>query len=711
VRKQQPKVRQNAGLGLLIGATMVQSACGGYKKGPSKSAEAEPTPTLALYADCNDMQADIRSLLEMQRINEKEQEDYYYGQTYTRRVNAAPKAMAPTAAFSADNGGAVSTSVNKDSVTNTESAAGATNVQERGVDESDYVKIGAAHIYVHRGSVVKVTDRATLKELGEISVSGLTHITLYAEDHRLTVIGLNQANRTVVRLYNGAPGAVPTVAKEHSFRGDYLDTRLLEGQLITVFRSDLPMRTEVASRSSNAQDQAELSLTPVTLDEGSQSVDGVGCSAIAKPIIRDVDLRMSRVATINTLNVEKAVQQIAAVGGGDMIYMTTRNIYLVKQNRVWWPWIAPVTALPFSQSRKNSLATLWEQRRNSEFLYLTKVSITRDGQLVTTATGRVEGRVKDQWAFKELAQDNLLSVATTTGQIAAEGAQKALNHLYVLEQQGTELKDAAPVQHFAPGEDIRSVRHVGAVAYIVTFKKTDPLFAFDLSQPRSPKILGELKIPGFSTYMHPLADGRLLGVGFDAIDQGNFAFFDGIQVSLFDTKDPRNMARLDNHILGQRGSGSDVTGDHHAFYYDAAAKLIGIPVVTVGEEGNQAIRLGRVSGSNVDFAGAVLYRFEGDKINEVTRISHNDLMPQNCRTLLSGNSWWQNKYRSLDINRMFTLDGRLVSISRFGIKAHDLNAPDKVTTSMVFSGNNTQACADEFDPDNFGSVSPGRRFD
>jgi uncharacterized secreted protein with C-terminal beta-propeller domain len=103
--------------------------------------------------------------------------------------------------------------------------------------------------------------------------------------------------------------------------------------------------------------------------------------------------------------------------------------------------------------------------------------------------------------------------------LSCQGERRALNRLYVLEQVGNELRPAAPLQDFAPVEDIRSVRHVGATAYIVTFKKTDPLFAFDLCQLRDPKMLGELKIPGFSTNMHPLADDRLLGVGFDAIDQ------------------------------------------------------------------------------------------------------------------------------------------------------------------------------------------------
>jgi len=687
---------------VILGVFLINSSCSALKLNSKKSqpqpdyggyGDAEAKPILSLYADCSEIQADIRSQLEMRKNNDVARWAYYHSRSGIHGARM-PKS-APDAAVSSMATSDQANPSNEFAAEQSAGQGGATNVQEQGVDESDFVKIGSDHIFVHRDAAVKVSDRATLKELGEVSVADLTHVNLYADGSRLTVIGFKQGpsselgprgelvtfgNRTIlqsdgdtiVRIYATAKGKLPGLVKEHFFRGDYLDTRLLEGQLLTVFRGNLPMVAAVVG---------EVPHLPVALDQGSTTINGVACSAIAKPIIRDVDLRMSRLAVINTVATNKAVQQMATVGGGDMIYMTTRNIYLVKQNRTWWPWVQP--------ANDRAEEAYWQPQQNSEAVYLTKVSLTRDGQLLTTAVGRVPGRVKDQWAFKELADDNLLSVATTTGQLWAEGDQKALNHLYILEQSGSELKTAAPVQDFAPGEDIRSVRHVDKIAYIVTFKKTDPLFAFDLSQPRAPKILGELKIPGFSTYMHPLADGRLLGIGFDAIEQGGFALFDGIQVSLFDTSNPRELGRLDHHTLGKRGSGSDVTGDHHAFYYDVGTKLIGVPVVMVNDDRASNIEL---AGQATEFSGAVLYRLEGDKLNELTRISHADLMPPGCKRALAGTLWWQDRFQSLDINRMYTLDGRLISISRFGIKSHELQDPDKVTGSTVFSRAGEELC-------------------
>jgi inhibitor of cysteine peptidase len=188
--------------------------------------------------------------------------------------------------------------------------------------------------------------------------------------------------------------------------------------------------------------------------------------------------------------------------------------------------------------------------------------------------------------------------------------------------------------------------------------------------------------------MHPLAKGRLLGIGFDAIDKGSFAVLDGVQISLFDTSDPTNLARLDNHVLGKRGSGSDVTGNHHAFYYDEPAKLIGVPVVTVSQPSFSRFN----SDERVEFSGAVMYRLEADKIREIARLSHVDLMPQMCRNRLQGSWSWQGQYQSLDINRLYTVDGRLLSISRFGIKAHSLDDPSKVTQSVSFIRVDNEIC-------------------
>jgi uncharacterized secreted protein with C-terminal beta-propeller domain len=688
-------------LNILLVCIFLNASCGAFnlrsKKnhGPDEPDYDLPpsgfVPSLGLYANCQEIQEDIRSQLELQRRNQAAQQAYYNS---LPRFPFKSATMENSTASSAPDSFAGGSAKNASSASSA-GADGATNVQEKGVDEADFVKISQNHLFVYSHNRIKVSDRSTLKELGHIDVRDLTHVTLYTKDDRLILLGhwtpsspvdstfgLERAStpdsvqtsdeKTVVKVFSTSKGSLPTLVKEHTFRGDYLDTRMLEDQLIIVFRDTMPLKT--IGTHGNPLDQT------VALDQNQATVHGVRCSSFVKPLVPDMDLRISIITALDTKNSDKTPQHLATVGGGDLIYMTTRNIYLAKYSRVWWPWIDP---------RNQEQVNAWEHLRQMENLYLTKVSFTRDGQLVATAAGSVVGRVKDQWAFKELPEENLLSVATTTGQaFGRQGLREGANHLFILEQKGSHLSVTAPVQHFAPGEDIRSVRYVGNIAYIVTFKTVDPLFAFDLSQPRAPKILGELKIPGFSTYMHPLAQGRLLGIGFDAIDKGSFAVLDGVQVSLFDTSDPRNLARLDNHVLGKRGSGSDVTGNHHAFYYDELSKLVGVPVVMVNQSPSSMFN----TYERVEFSGAVMYRLEGDKIREIARISHIDLMPQICRNSLQGSWSWQDRYQSLDINRLYTVDGRLLSISRFGIKAHSLDDPSMVAQSVQFSGVDNENC-------------------
>src|SRR5690606_17148454 len=131
--------------------------------------------------------------------------------------------------------------------------------------------------------------------------------------------------------------------------------------------------------------------------------------------------------------------------------------------------------------------------------------------------------------------------ATTNGQIWDPNVYSTIT---TLDEKGSKLVELGRIDHLAPTEDIRSVRFRGDVGYVVTFKKTDPLFVLDLSDPSAPTVEGELKIPGFSTYMHPLDEGHLLTMGYDADDQGNFAWFQGIQLQIIGVSDLANPALL-----------------------------------------------------------------------------------------------------------------------------------------------------------------------
>ena len=196
-------------------------------------------------------------------------------------------------------------------------------------------------------------------------------------------------------------------------------------------------------------------------------------------------------------------------------------------------------------------------------------------------SGRVTGHVLNQFSLDEY-QGNL-RVATSTGHVPSPTVHSTVS---VLGWEGNRLLSKGAVDNIAPTEDIRAVRFIGPRGYVVTFKKTDPLFVLDLADPAAPKMQGELKIPGFSTYIHPLDDQHLLSMGYDADDQGSFAYFNGIQLQIMNVADPANPSLLFKETIGTRGSSSEALTDHLAFNYFAEKKMLAIPMTICEGGGN-----------------------------------------------------------------------------------------------------------------------------
>lgn len=570
-----------------------------------------------------------------------------------------------------------------------------TNVQEQGVDEPDAMKIGKNHIYVLRGNKLAVADRETLALVGQTEIAS-NNMSLYAEDDYLVTIttveksdnkGSSSCYRgycrftepvTQVKLFKSEKGQMPSALKDWQFSGEVLDSRLSSGRLILVFKdqinvdddgynmlhgrtiSSYRLFTSDIGKTANSKDPFanEPIAMPLVLDDDG-AANGVACANFIQDPSDNTELVISKVVSINTLTPEEAPKSLAVQGGADAIYMTTQSLYLMRQPR--WSY--------------------WGAEGSNENLLITKISFSAEtGDIQFKATGMVDGRFKDQWAFNEYEEQGILAIATT---------KLPDNNLWLLKEneESHNLDVVASVQGFGYQEDIRSVRYIDNMAYIVTFKKTDPVFAFDLTDPMDPKLLSELKIPGFSTYMHPLGNGLMLGVGFDALDMGSFAWFQGLQVSLFDISDPRELKRLDNQVMGDRGSYSEVTWDHHAFYFDAANKIVGIPLVELHRpEGSSA----STYGNELGFSGAILFNIS-DKLTPIARVSHSELVPEECKR--AGGQWWQNETKSFDINRLFKVDERLLTLSRFGIKAHDPAQPTTTTASLAFPSNGPVSCS------------------
>jgi hypothetical protein len=261
--------------------------------------------------------------------------------------------------------------------------------------------------------------------------------------------------------------------------------------------------------------------------------------------------------------------------------------------------------------------------------------------------------------------EGFLRVATSSGHVPNPDVHSTLT---VLRQRGNVLVQAGIVDRLAPGEDIRSVRFAGDRGFIVTFKKTDPLFVLDLKDPTRPTVQAELKIPGYSTYMHMMDDQHLLSIGYDADDEGYFAWFTGVMLQIFDVSDPKSPKRTHKEVIGTRGSSSEALTNHLAFTYFAPRDLLALPMTICEDPG----AYGGSYGSNMTFSGLMVYDVTVD-----TGFSLRGKVEHPVGLGISCNNWWTDA--TSQVKRSIVMEDYVFSISEELVKINHL---DDLTTDV-----------------------------
>ncbi len=271
-------------------------------------------------------------------------------------------------------------------------------------------------------------------------------------------------------------------------------------------------------------------------------------------------------------------------------------------------------------------------------------------------SGVVPGHVLNQFAMDEWRGH--LRVATTRGKVPSPDVESAVS--IFAEGAGGNLVRVGALEHLARGEDVRAVRFDDDRGYLVTFKKTDPLFVLDLHDASHPAVLGELKIPGFSTYLHRVDPTHLLSIGFDADDHGDFAYFDGVLLQLFDVSRPTEPRLLHREKLGTRGSSSAAATNHLAFNYLAEKGLLAIPMTICGGGGD-----GR-NGDDLSFAGLLVYRVGIDKgFERLGGVAH-------AKGGSSCGAWWSKATSA--VKRSVFLDDLVYSMAMDRVKVQRMGA-------------------------------------
>ena len=463
-----------------------------------------------------------------------------------------------------------------------------TNTQEAGVDEGDIVETDGRHVYVANTDGLRIVAVADAEVVAEPDLPEGSH-QLLLDGPRLVVITSSWSGSpdTIVSLYDVADPANPSLLRRSHLEGSVVATRGIDAVARLVISTSFDQRlpfvqpNQFGLDEESALERNKAIIADSTIDDWlprwfDEAGDGgfgpmqpvLPCEVVAAPG-QFSGLGLTWIASIGVLGDGTPVGSAGVVSTGDTVYASTDNLYIATQNWDWW-WGGPVP-LPVDIDATAPTATDDEAivEPGPPPTLIHQFTLDAGTGATYVASGEVDGRLLNQFAMSEYEGD--LRVATTTDDWGGSGDQSE-STVYVLRPNGTELEEISSVTGLGKGEQIHSVRFIGDVGYVVTFRQIDPLYVLDLSDPANPVLDGELKIPGYSAYLHPVGEGLLLGVGQDATDEGRTT---GTQLSLFDVGDPTNPQRISTLAIGGQ---SEVEWDHRAFLFWEPDGTIVLPV-------------------------------------------------------------------------------------------------------------------------------------
>jgi hypothetical protein len=483
-----------------------------------------------------------------------------------------------------------------------------TNDYVAGVDEPDRVKTDGRRIVTVSNGVLEVIDAASRTVTGRLDLSATGQDMAYGSvnlllsgDHALVLASAGP-------VAGGAPGpgdsAQPaygsrlllvdlagrlSVMSSYTVGGSLIDARQIGPAVRVVISSqprlDFPAQPDSTSNAQRvAANQAVISRAGLDAwlpqyeetSGGATSAGHIACSAVSRP----ATYSGANLLTVLTFDLGSGAlgsgDGVSIVADGNTVYGTDTSLYVAGDER----WLAEAAASAGrGMPAEGAAGTPGRAAGQQTDIY--RFDITKPGPPRFAAGGSVPGYLIDQYALSQW--QGYLRVATTTGTSWAladgppAGAQASSSAVYVLSTRGPVMRLAGHVTGLGPAERIYSVRFMGPVGYVVTFRQTDPLYTVDLSDPAQPRVRGSVALTGYSAYLHPASDTRLIGIGRQADAMGHIG---GTQVSLFDVSDLAAPTRLATFALTATISSAEF--DPHAFLYWPAAHLMVVPLQVTG---------------------------------------------------------------------------------------------------------------------------------
>ena len=509
------------------------------------------------------------------RTAESYDEIYAYLEAYQQEQESRDFKVSSRGASAADGGVESAASTAADSASAYAGSYSDTNVRQEGVGEADIVKTDGRWIYTLSDDCeIGIADtEGGLTEAGVICEDRQIR-EFYVQDDRLMLLASagEDGSGTALVTYDISDRGNPEKIGEVTQSGDYQSSRLVGDHLyvFSLFYADMYAGPEARESYIPQAGGMLLKESSIWLPDRSDPSQYL--------VMTSTDIQAP----------DRLVDSQALFAGYGEVYVSNENIY----------WYEAV-------SRNTGLGWVTDTQ-------IRKVSY-QDGHLKVLAKGTVPGYINDSFSIDEYGGN--LRVVTT---------DERDNGLYIL---GPDLEELGSIENLAKDEQVYSARLMGDTGYFVTFRNTDPLFSVDLSDPEDPQVLGELKIPGFSEYLHPYGDGLLLGIGMDADEETGAT--GGMKLSMFDVSDPANVQEKDTFVMENVYSG-DVLYDYRAALVDPERNLIGFSaydgareryyVFSYDRESGFTCRMeARVSGAGYSAArglyiGDVLYVVKGNII-------------------------------------------------------------------------------------------------
>jgi uncharacterized secreted protein with C-terminal beta-propeller domain len=495
-----------------------------------------------------------------------------------------------------------------------------TNVQVEGIDEADFIKNDGKYIYIVENNklyIIEAYPANSSKILTTKEFNGSVN-NLFLNDNRLVVFSNEYEKEYRVTRYNYVPRETH-VSKVHAYVFDITNKKeldLIEDYAIEGYLKDARMKGNYVYMITQNTNYNYLNARFPEISNKDNSILTSKVYYFPNP---EPNYQLSSITAFNIFNSDDINSKSFLLGYSNNLYMSNNNIYISykksstlnyyrynsknkflevvlpllpektknkieeiknKPEEEFWMQTTSILQEMYNSMQESKKQKLIDKISNAVEEYEIKQEIERRKTVIHRisidktnikheAKGEVQGYLLNQFSLDE--QNEYLRVATTT-YIWREG-REVYNNLYVLNK---DLNLVGEIEDIAPGERIYSTRFMGDKLYMVTFKNIDPFFVIDLKNPEKPKILGELKIPGYSSYLHPYSDNLIIGIGMDAeIETGNS---EGVKISLFNVSNVTNPEEIDTYTIGKQGSYTPISNDHKAFLLSKENGFLVLPV-------------------------------------------------------------------------------------------------------------------------------------